>query len=87
MKDFASVPPEVFRILKVLAQTEHLRWNASHEILGYVCRGQLPARDEVRMYHSCIRDRQELTPKTQSYDFNVVDLTLNIINPDNPIEH
>lgn len=85
VKDIAFVPPEVFRILKVLAQTEHLRWNASHEILGYVCQGELPTRNEVRMHHSCIRNWQDLTEKIQSYDFDFVDIALNIINPDRPI--
>lgn len=85
-KDIVTVPPYVFRILNVLAQTEHLRWNASHEILGYISKGELPTRDEVRMHHSCIKNWQELTSKIQSYDFDVVDMTLNIINPDRPIE-
>lgn len=86
VKDVAAVPPYIFRILNVLAQTEHLRWNASHEILGYVSKGNLPSRNEVRMHHSCIKNWQELSSKIQSYDFDVVDMTLNIINPDRPIE-
>lgn len=86
VKDVATVPPYIFRILNVLAQTEHLRWNASHEILGYVSKGELSTRNEVRMHHSCIRNWQDLTAKIQSYDFDVVDMTLNIINPDRPIE-
>lgn len=86
VKDIAVVPPEIFKILDVLAQTEHLRWNASHEILGYVSGGELPGRNEVKMYHSCIKNWQDLPAKIQSYDFDVVDMTLNIINPDNPIK-
>lgn len=86
VKDIALVPPEIFRILKVLAQTEHLRWNASHEILGYVNQGEPPSRDEVKMHHSCIRNWQYLSDKIQSYDFDIVDMTLNIINPKRPIE-
>lgn len=86
VKDVATVPPYIFRTLNVLAQTEHLRWNASHEILGYVSKGELSTRNEVRMHHSCIRNWQNLTAKIQSYDFDVVDMTLNIINPDRPIE-
>lgn len=84
VKDGAVVVPQVFRILNVLAQTEHLRWNASHEILGYVKQGTFPSRNEVKMHHSCITDWQELTPEIQSYDYDYVDLTLNIINPERP---
>lgn len=80
----SKVAPQVFRILNVLAQTEHLRWNASHEILGYVSDGEL--RNEIKMQHPCIKDWQDLTPYTQSFDYNFVDLVLNIINPDRPIE-
>lgn len=85
------VAPQIFDILKVLAQTEHLRWNASHELLGYVGGGKHPSRDEIRMRHSCLTDWQNLEvgdnpDEIQSYDYDVVDMTLNIINPDKPIE-
>lgn len=82
-----SVPDRIIRILNVLAQTEHLRWSASHEILGYVGRGEVPERNEVRKYHSCIRDWQDLSRQIQSYDFDIVDMTLGIINPERPIEN
>lgn len=84
VKDGSVVVPEVFRILNVLAQTEHLRWNASHEILGYEKKGTFPSRNEVRMQHSCITDWQDLTTGIQSFDYDFVDLTLNIINPERP---
>lgn len=80
--DGTVVVPQVFRILNVLAQTEHLRWNASHEILGYVKQGA--SRNEVKMQHPCITDWQELTKGIQSFDYDFVDLTLNIINPERP---
>lgn len=84
VKDGSTVAPQVFRILNVLAQTEHLRWNASHEILGYVCQGE--SRNEIKMLHPCIKDWQDLTAYIQSFDYNFVDLVLNIINPERPIE-
>lgn len=84
VKDGSAVVPEVFRILNVLAQTEHLRWNASHEILGYEKKGTFPSHNEVRMQHSCITDWQDLTTGIQSFDYDFVDLTLNIINPERP---
>lgn len=57
---------------------EHLRWNASHLMMGY-----LPMTDEVRKQtcgtcnirvkqHSCIKDWEELDTETQSYDYYVV---------------
>ncbi len=87
VKDGTIVVPQVFRILNVLAQTEHLRWNASHEILGYVKQGTLPSRNEVMMHHSCITDWQDLTAEIQSNDYDVVDVTLNIINPERPLKN
>lgn len=84
VSDGTVVTPQVFRILNVLAQTEHMRWNASHEILGYVEDGVLPSRDEVKMSHSCITNWQNLTANIQSFDYDFVDLALNIINPERP---
>lgn len=69
-----EVDSEIKRILYVLAQTEHLRWNASHEILGFE-KGEL---DEIRMKHNCLAPWNELSEKTQSFDSNVVDLALDI---------
>lgn len=57
---------------------EHLRWNASHLMMGY-----LPMTDEVRKQtsgtcnikvkqHSCIKDWNELDTETQGYDYYVV---------------
>lgn len=57
---------------------EHLRWNASHLMMGY-----LPMTDEVRKHtdgtcnirakqHSCIVDWHKLNTETQGYDYYVV---------------
>lgn len=79
--------PAIQKILRTLAQTEHIRWNSSHELLGYVREGEPGHRDEVKMQHGCITEWQNLSEELQSYDCNVVDVTLGIINPDNPIEN
>lgn len=61
---------------------EHLRWNASHIMLGYV-----PMTDEVRKLisgtcdevtkqHSCIDDWNKLDCETQGYDYEVVKTTV-----------
>lgn len=69
---------KVTRVLDTLAQTEHLRWNASHEILGYMEMGDEKLKDEARLLHGCLKDWQDLTTKIQSYDYNVVDVSLGI---------
>lgn len=70
------------QILVTLAQTEHLRWNASHEILGYVIdRRGLKAKDESLQTHGCLTEWENLDEDTRSYDCNVVDVTLGIKNP------
>lgn len=72
--------PAVNRVLDVLAQTEHLRWNASHEILGYLDEGDENYKDEARFQHGCLKTWQELSELVQSYDCNVVDVSLGIID-------
>lgn len=78
-KDYVKPRPSVNRVLDVLAQTEHLRWNASHEILGYSDEGDEEHKDEARLQHGCLKDWQELSTTIQSYDYNVVDVSLDII--------
>ena len=60
-------------VLTTLAWTEHLRWCASHEVLGYVYGDQ---KEEARMTHDNLVPWQQLTEEIQSYDSNVVDVTL-----------
>lgn len=61
---------------------EHLRWNASHIMLGYVPMTAEVQKlvsgtcDEVTKQHSCIRDWKELDCETQSYDYEVVKTTV-----------
>ncbi len=66
---------QINRIAIVIAQTEHLRWNASHEILGYIYDDE---KDEVRCKHDCLRDWSDLKESVRSYDCNVSDFTLGI---------
>ena len=68
------------RLLDVLAWTEHLRWNASHEVLGYRTCKENGLRDEARLIHWCLRPWQDLNnTETESYDYDVVDVSLGII--------
>lgn len=79
-------PETVSRILGVLAQTEHLRWIASHELLGYRSHGGPDFKDETRMLHGCMTGWENLSETLRSYDCNIVDLSLGIINPERPIK-
>lgn len=79
--------PAIARILEALAKTEHLRWNASHEILGYECKGNPDYKDEIRLHHGCITAWENLNEEIRSYDCNVVDVSLDIFSPDRPIKH
>lgn len=71
---------KLIKVLDTLAQTEHLRWNASHEILGYQDRNDEKYKDEARLYHGCIKNWKDLSENTKSYDYNVVDVSLDIID-------
>lgn len=85
-----EVNPLLVNILDTLAQTEHLRWNASHQLLGYIQSGIPPQEDEPtykhegKLHHSCIVDWDKLSTSIQSYDYNVVDVSLDIINNKRP---
>ena len=78
-KSHAQPKANITRVLDTLAQTEHLRWNASHEILGYQNEGDERFKDEAKLLHGCLKDWDQLSVQTQSYDYNVVDVSLDII--------
>lgn len=73
-----------------LARLEHLRWNASHEMLGYKkAHKGLHSCDEQTREHNCLRSWEELDAESmevrktegwnadyKSFDFGVVDITL-----------
>ena len=69
----------VTRVLDVIAQTEHFRWMASHEILGYRDHGTEEDKDEARLLHGCLKPWHELSTRMKSYDYNVVDVSLGIL--------
>ena len=69
----------VIEVLNVLAKTEHLRWVASHEVFGYIDYGTENDKDEARLLHGCLKPWESLSTRLQSYDYNVVDVSLGII--------
>lgn len=84
LKNGTPVNDHVTEILNVLAQMEHIRWNAAHEILGYIRGGDVPDKDEVKLTHSCLRNYEEFDIddiehiKALSYDYSIVDLTFGV---------
>lgn len=61
-------------VLDTLAKTEHLRWNASHEMMGYTL-GE--CKDEIRFTHNCLTTWEELdSDVTRGYDYAVVETSL-----------
>lgn len=62
------------KMLDTLAQTEHLRWNASHEMMGYTLGN---SKDEIRFTHNCITTWENLeTDEIRGYDYAVVETSL-----------
>lgn len=66
---YDGVSDEVGKVLEYLAVGEKLRWNASHEILGYV-RGQ-ETDDQIKT-HKYLGSYDELEPQIRHYDWLVV---------------
>lgn len=77
-------------VVKRLAMLEHLRWNAAHELLGYVSNDEEASCNETKLKHNCLTDWEHLddqSKKTEytewpcdykSYDFAVVDTTIHM---------
>ncbi|MDE6794929.1 MAG: hypothetical protein K2J63_06450, partial [Muribaculaceae bacterium] len=80
--------PEENEIILHLAQLEHARWNAAHELLGYEKNTKKASCDERRQLHNCLRDWSELDEESKrascpgwdcdykAYDFCVVDCSI-----------
>ena len=81
-RDHSGEPiKHIQRVMDVLAQTEHLRWVASHEILGYQeyqpRDPQNPGKkDEARLLHGYMCNWCLLSTETKSYDYNTVDVSI-----------
>ncbi len=70
------------KIMQRLAMLEHIRWNASHELLGYT--GSENDTDERQRIHSCLRNWEGLdafTDDYKQYDFAVVETSVSQIQP------
>lgn len=60
-------------VMDTLAKTEHLRWVASHEMLGY---RMSSTKDEARLLHNYICDWAQLSADIRGFDYNTVDVSL-----------
>ena len=61
-------------VMSTLAQTEHLRWIASHEMLGYRLS---PSTNEAQLLHNCICAWDKLENSVvRGFDYNTVDVSL-----------
>lgn len=85
------------QIILNLARLEHMRWNASHEMLGYTgphaANNGLHSCDERTREHNCLRPWQELDDESKAastsdwkadyklFDFSVVDNSI-LLNKD-----
>jgi len=93
LKDGKYVDDDATTLLHVLSQMEHLRWNAAHQILGYIREGDVNTKDEVKLTHSCLREYHEFNAedpehiKALSYDKVVVDLTLGVVRANAHIDN
>lgn len=79
----------ISQLITNIAKTEHLRWIAAHEILGYSYQSErheseLKKRDDIRKHHPCMVDWDALPLLPNNYerfyDYLVVETTLRIHN-------
>ena len=77
------------QVILNLARLEHLRWNASHEMLGYTRGDDMHSCDERTRKHNCLRPWEELDKEGKTvtelggwscdykaFDFAVVDVSV-----------
>ena len=70
-----------------LAMCEHLRWNAAHEMLGYVDNKDEHRCNELRKKHNCLKPWQDLDDESNNagyivdfklFDFGVVETSFKL---------
>lgn len=83
---YPSLSEQENDIIRHLAMLEHLRWNAAHELMGYVFNDSGTSCDERTMKHNCLCAWDKLDAQSdkqtgwfcdyKKYDFCVVDTTI-----------
>lgn len=65
----------VEKVLLYLAVGEHIRWEASHKVLGYT---YAPQTDDIKKTHNCLIDFEKIDDEIKHYDYLVVKTTLDM---------
>ncbi|MCM1519311.1 MAG: hypothetical protein NC098_00830 [Lachnoclostridium sp.] len=83
---YPELTPDENRIIRQLAMLEHLRWNAAHELMGYVFNTTENSCNEQTMRHNCLCTWDQLDAQSNKitdwpcdykrYDYCVVDTTI-----------
>ena len=75
------------KLMLNLAMCEHLRWNAAHEMLGYVNNDKDHKCDDIKKKHNCLKPWEQLDSESdavsyiddyKTFDFGVVETTFYI---------
>ena len=89
---YIDLGPKEQLLMDNLAKLEHLRWNASHEILGYTpmplsVENKYRGCDEAKITHNCLIDWEDLDDESDRidyindykiFDYGVVETTIDI---------
>ena len=62
--------------MKDMLEWKDKRWNASHEMIGYIPGVK---QDEMKKEHNCLTRWQDLPDDVQNYDYNVMEQTVKIV--------
>lgn len=66
---YQTLSPEENKLMLNLAMCEHLRWNASHEMMGYVNNESGHSCNERMRQHNCLKPWQELDKESKAADY------------------
>lgn len=89
---YPRLSPSENRLMLNLAMCEHLRWNAAHEMMGYVNNTVEHACNELRKKHNCLKPWQDLDTESDAvsyiddykvFDFGVVETSFKLELKDN----
>ena len=89
---YPLLSPSENRLMLNLAMCEHLRWNAAHEMMGYVNNIKGHGCDELKKEHNCLKPWQDLDNESDNagypvdfklFDFGVVETSFKLNYVDN----
>ena len=68
---YPLLSPEGNKLMLNLAMCEHLRWNAAHEMMGYVNNEKGHSTIERTKQHNCLKSWQELDKESDAVDYDI----------------